>query len=56
MIYSKNPLDYDEQIKMLKARGLIIADEQKAINSQRVISYFGTVHKFCVNVEYGIQV
>ena len=40
MIYSKNPLDYDEQIKMLKARGLIIADEQKAINSLRVISYF----------------
>lgn len=40
MIYPKNPLDYDEQIKMLKARGLIIADEQKAINSLRVISYF----------------
>ena len=39
-IYSKNPLDYDEQIKMLKDRGLIIADEQKAINSLRVISYF----------------
>jgi len=40
MIYSKNPLDYEEQIKMLKARGLIISDEQKAINSLRVISYF----------------
>ena len=40
MIYSKNPLDYEEQINMLKTRGLIIADEQKAINSLKVISYF----------------
>ena len=40
MIYSKNPLDYEEQINMLKNRGLIIADEQKAINCLKVISYF----------------
>ena len=40
MINSKNPLDYEEQINMLKNRGLIIADEQKAINSLKVISYF----------------
>ena len=40
MIYSKAPLDYEEQIKMLKERGLIIADEQKAVNSLKIISYF----------------
>jgi len=40
MIYSKTPLDYNSIIEMMKSRGLIIADEQKAINYLKVISYF----------------
>ena len=40
MIYSKTPLDYTAIIKMMKSRGLIIVDEQKAINFLKVISYF----------------
>ena len=46
MIYSKTPLDYEQLIQMLKERGLIIADEQKAIDHLRVISYFRLANYF----------
>ncbi len=40
MKYNKQPLDIPAQIAMLKARGLSIADEQKAKETLSVISYF----------------
>ena len=46
MKYSKTPLDYEQLIQMLKERGLIIADEQKAIDHLRVISYFRLANYF----------
>ena len=46
MIYSKTPLDYEQLIEMLKERGLIIADEQKAIEYLKVISYFRLANYF----------
>lgn len=32
MIYSKQPIDYSEQISILRQRGLIIKDEKYAID------------------------
>ena len=40
MKYNKQPLDIPAQIAMLKARGLAIANEQKAQESLAIISYF----------------
>ena len=40
MKYSKAPLDYSQQIEMLKKRGLLIADEKEATDYLKVISYF----------------
>ena len=40
MKYSKTPLDYNQQIEMLKKRGLLIADEKEATDYLKVISYF----------------
>lgn len=40
MIYNKRPIDYTEQIAVLRNRGLIIADEDYAIRQLGIISYF----------------
>lgn len=40
MRYSKQPLDYPEILSLLKARGLIIRNEYKAIECLKVVSYF----------------
>lgn len=40
MDYTKQPIDYPEQIAMLRRRGLIIADEEYAIRQLGIISYF----------------
>ena len=40
MEYTKQPIDYPQQIQMLKERGLIIKDEKQALEQLRIISYF----------------
>ena len=40
MEYTKQPIDYLQQIQMLKERGLIINDEKRALEQLRIISYF----------------
>ena len=40
MEYTKQPIDYPQQIQMLKERGLIINDEEQALEQLRIISYF----------------
>lgn len=40
MDYIKLPLDYPQQIQILKQRGLLINDEPKAMKQLRIISYF----------------
>lgn len=40
MEYTKQPIDYPQQIQMLKERGLIIKDERQALEQLRIISYF----------------
>mgnify|MGYP003298508432 FL=1 len=44
MKYLKIPLDYEQQITMLKERGLIVPDEKLAINYLKNISYFCLVN------------
>lgn len=44
MKYLKIPLDYEQQITMLKERGLIVPDEKLAINYLKNISYFRLVN------------
>lgn len=46
MKYTKLPLDYPEIISLLKERGLIIEDENKAKNYLKVISYFRLANYF----------
>ncbi len=46
MRYDKQPLDYPDIIVMLKERGLIIRDDDKAISCLRVISYFRLANYF----------
>lgn len=40
MNYTKPPLDYSQILQMLKGRGLIITDENKALAQLKTISYF----------------
>lgn len=40
MEYTKRPIDYPQQIQMLKERGLIINGEKRALEQLRIISYF----------------
>ena len=40
MEYTKQPIDYPQQIQMLKERGLIIRDERQALEQLQIISYF----------------
>ena len=40
MEYTKQPIDYPQQIQMLKERGLIIKDEKQVLEQLRIISYF----------------
>ena len=40
MEYTKQPIDYPQQIQMLKERGLIIKNEKQALEQLRIISYF----------------
>lgn len=40
MKYSKQPIDYNQQIAVLKQRGLIIDDENAALGQLHIISYF----------------
>ena len=40
MEYTKQPIDYPQQIQMLKERGLMIDDEKRALEQLRIISYF----------------
>ena len=46
MRYTKQPLDYPDILAMLKERGLIIHDDDKAISCLRVISYFRLANYF----------
>ena len=45
MEYTKQPIDYPQQIQMLKERGLIINDEEQALEQFRIISYFLNIEK-----------
>ncbi len=40
MLYTKQPLEFSEQIALLKERGMIFANEHDALNSLYSISYF----------------
>ena len=46
MNYTKQPLDYADIISMLKSRGLVISDENKALESLRRVSYFRLANYF----------
>ncbi len=46
MRYTKKPLDYPDIIAMLKERGLVIGDEDKAIDCLRIVSYFRLANYF----------
>ena len=46
MRYTKQPLDYPDIIALLKERGLVIRDDDKAIDCLRVISYFRLANYF----------
>ncbi len=41
----EKPIDYPQQIQMLKERGLIINDEEQALEQFRIISYFLNIEK-----------
>ena len=41
----EQPIDYPQQIQMLKERGLIINDEEQALEQFRIISYFLNIEK-----------
>lgn len=38
--YNKSPLSFEDQVELLKSRGLLIADESKAISYLQEISYY----------------
>lgn len=40
MKYSKQPIDHIRQIEILKERGLLIQNEEKALHQLQIISYF----------------
>ena len=40
MEYTKQPIDFPEQLEMLKQRGLIISDDETALKQLSIISYF----------------
>jgi abortive infection bacteriophage resistance protein len=46
MRYTKQPLDYPDILAMLKERGLVINNDDKAIDCLRVISYFRLANYF----------
>ncbi len=46
MQYNKQPLDYSGILAMLKERGLIVRDDNKAIAQLKVISYFRLANYF----------
>ena len=46
MDYAKNPLDYADIISLLNSRGLVINDENKAVECLRRISYFRLANYF----------
>lgn len=46
MDYTKNPLDYADIISLLNSRGLVINDEDKAVECLRRISYFRLANYF----------
>ena len=47
----KSPITISEQLRKLKARGLVIDDEVKAYRSLETINYFRLVHYFAVFLE-----
>ena len=47
MEYTKQPIDYPQQIQLLKKRGLIIKDENQALEQLRIISYFRLANYLC---------
>ena len=46
MNYTKQPLDYADIISMLKSRGLVISDENKALECLKRVSYFRLANYF----------
>ena len=38
--FEKPPLTYEAQLQLLKSRGLLIEDEEKALHTLQVISYY----------------
>ena len=46
MNYTKQPLDYADIISMLKSRGLVISDEDKALECLKRVSYFRLANYF----------
>ena len=40
MLYSKPPISLQDQIDLLKSRGIIFDDEQKAFHQLSTVSYF----------------
>ena len=46
MNYTKQPLDYTDIICMLKSRGLVISDENKALECLKCVSYFRLANYF----------
>ncbi len=46
MRYTKLPLDYPEILSMLKERGLVIQDDNRAVSCLQVISYFRLANYF----------
>ncbi|MDY5772192.1 MAG: Abi family protein, partial [Bacteroidaceae bacterium] len=58
MEYTKQPIDYPQQIQLLKKRGLIIKDENQALEQLRIISYFRLANYLCPMVfkqEEGVE-
>ena len=47
MEYTKQLIDYPQQIQLLKKRGLIIKDENQALEQLRIISYFRLANYLC---------
>ena len=46
MNYTKQPLDYADIISMLKSRGLVISDENNALECLKRVSYFRLANYF----------
>ena len=44
MLYTKQAIDFSDQLSLLKQRGLIIDDEDKALRCLHSISYF----RYCI--------